>query len=330
MASLMDAAEELNRKNQVIPLTNEFDESKSTEGRVAGIVDANSPLMQRARVQGTQMAAQRGLVNTTLAGEAEQNAVLDKAVPIAQTDAGLYSQNSLANLAAKNQAAVVNANNGVQAGTTALGLQNSNDQQDKTLAQQDRQFGVQAGQAQQQIDAQIDQFAKSMGMTVEDLKIKRDTLNAQQSQYLAGLENQRAIANLNSETQKAIANLSSDTQLQIAKLEQANKDDIQGSVNIGNAWSQTMSSIANIQNNPNLEESAKRTLIQNNIDSFQSFAAFWKKNSGTDAPDISDLLNFNMANATAPTINPATPGYNPPNAPPGYDPFDGPGGAGGG
>lgn len=329
--SLMDKAQSFADANQVEPFTNDYDESKGVASRVAQITDQNSPLMQRAAVQGTQLAAARGLTNSSLAAESSQNAVLTAATPIATSDAQLSNTTSLANLAAKNQAAISNAGNATNLGNTALSgeaqgeqldksLANSNMQQDKTLAQQQGQFNTQAGQAQQQIDAQISQFAQSLGMTAEDLAIKRDTLTQQQQQYLAGLESQKSIAQLqantaittagmSADTQKAVAAMSQQTQLQVAQLQADNAKAIQGSQTMGASWASFMTNIANIQNNPNLEQGAKATLIQNNIDSFKAYATFWNKTTGID---VGDLLNFNMANATAPTTNPQ------PGVPPGY------------
>jgi hypothetical protein len=63
-----------------------------------------------------------------------------------------------------------------------------------------------------------------------------------------------------------------------------------------------MQSINNVQTNPNMDEATKRTLIQNNIDAFQSYTNFWKKVSGS--VDVSDLLNFGTSGA------PVVPGGN--------------------
>ena len=56
------------------------------------ILDPNSPLMQRARTQGMQFANQRGLLNSSLAAQAAQTAMLDAAVPIAQQDARTFAE----------------------------------------------------------------------------------------------------------------------------------------------------------------------------------------------------------------------------------------------
>lgn len=289
--SLMSKAQGFADANKVTPLSNTFDESKSTAGRVASITDENSPLMQRAAVSGTQVAAARGLTNSSLAAEASQNAVLDKATAIATNDANLYGQNSIANLAAKNQAALANASNATTIGNTALSGENQAAIQNKVLEQNQRQFDVNSSQDQQRINIQKEQFGQSL------------------------------------ENQKAIAQMSQSTQLQVAKLQAENQAQIQGNSTIGAAWSATMSNIANIQNNPNLEEAAKRTLIQNNIDSFQSYATFWKGVQGAVTPDISALLQFNTGNAATPSA-PGTPGAAPAQPwtpyPPGVNPGGGP------
>lgn len=49
-------------------------------------------LMDRARKSGQQQAQSRGLLNSSMAAQAGQNAVLDFAAPLATTDAGIYSQ----------------------------------------------------------------------------------------------------------------------------------------------------------------------------------------------------------------------------------------------
>lgn len=328
--SLMDQATSFADANKVEPFTNEFDETKGTAGRVDSIIKADSPLMQRAATLGTQTAAARGLTNSSLAAQASQMAVLDAATPIATSDANLFQQQTLNNQNAKNTASLADASNKNVLGNTALQLTNSNEQQDKTLAQQAQQFGVQAGQAQQQIDAQISQFAESLGMTKEDLKIKRDSLTQQQQQFLANLENQRGIADLQArttlttagmtaDTQRAIASLDADTKTALAKLQADNNSAVNSNQNIAAAWANFMTNVAAIQNNPNLEQGAKQTLIQNNIESFKAFSEFWK---GATGIDVSALLNFNVATTpTTPgtpgdgTPKPGDPAYVPPGSP---------------
>lgn len=61
---------------------------------VEGVVAGNSPLMQQAETRGKQFANRRGLLNSTMGGQAAQAAVLDTALPIAsQQSAQTHAKN---------------------------------------------------------------------------------------------------------------------------------------------------------------------------------------------------------------------------------------------
>ena len=63
----------------------------------------DSPLMQRAQNQGAQYAASRGLLSSSIAGQAMQGAMIDRAQPFALQDASTYTNVYDKNLAAQNQ-----------------------------------------------------------------------------------------------------------------------------------------------------------------------------------------------------------------------------------
>lgn len=324
--SLFEQSEDLTAKNTITPVTEDYDESKGVAGRVAELSAQDSPLNEAARTRAAQESAKRGLTNSSLGVQAGEQAVLSQAVPIATADASLYSNNSLANRAARNSAATSNAQIGASLGGQAMGLQSAETQQNKQLVQQ-----------QQQIDAQIDQFAKSLGMSAQDLALRRDSLTAQQQQAADALllqkqqlaqqqtqfdtslgANQGNFTTELAQRQKqfestqalqtTMANLDAATKVKLGELELASRSDVQGSVNISNAWQQMMVNVQSIQNNPNLEAAAKTTLINNNLEAFKSFSVFWKKTTGSDA-DIGDLLTFGMASTPA-----SAPGVVPPGA----------------
>jgi len=69
---------------------------ETVAGRLPGILDPESALMKRAKYGGEAYAAKRGLLESTLAGEAGMAAMIDRATPIAQQDAQTYSQQRLA------------------------------------------------------------------------------------------------------------------------------------------------------------------------------------------------------------------------------------------
>lgn len=268
---------------QVAPVFNTFDESKGVAGRVASLTAKDSPLMQQAATRGTQIAAARGLTNSSLAAEASQNAVLSAATPIATADASLYSQAQLAN---QNTSNVV--------GTTNAQLQ--------TQAQQ--------------LDAQKEQFAAQLGMQGKDLELRRDTLTAQQKAQLddfnlrqKSLEQQQSQFDTSTQLSQKNFEATQTQQLVMQQLDQTNKialanieagfkEGIQGNINIASAWQTLMQNVQAAQNNPNLDAAAKQTLIQNNLDAFSSFAKFWNKQT---AIDIGPLLDFGVAGGAATT-----------------------------
>lgn len=60
---------------------------QTVQGQAAGIIDAESPLMQQARGRAMQQMNERGLINSSLAAQAAQDAVMDRAIQIGSQDA---------------------------------------------------------------------------------------------------------------------------------------------------------------------------------------------------------------------------------------------------
>lgn len=314
--NLMDKAQEILGKNQITPQTQQFDESKGVAARVNDLTTKGTPLMQTAATRASQASAARGLTNSSLAAQAGEQAVIETATPIASADASLYSQQALKNQDAINAARTNNASNAIGLSANAMGLENSNQQQDKTLAEQQRQFNTTSAQnqqqidaqreqfnrtyaqQQQQIDAQISQFAQQLGMTEKDLQLRRDTLTSEQQRALDSLNLQKQQLSQQQTqfeaTQKqnvALAQMDADLRTKLAQMDTQSKADVQGSQNIANAWGSMMQGITSIQTNPELDQETKATLIQQQMDQFGAFSNFWKKLGG-GTTDVSDLLNF--------------------------------------
>jgi hypothetical protein len=79
--------------------TRTVDQNELMSNQVKNLIDQDSPLMQQAGGKAAQMANGRGLLNSSMAVQAGQAAVMDKAMPIAQYDAGVNT-----NVLDKNQA----------------------------------------------------------------------------------------------------------------------------------------------------------------------------------------------------------------------------------
>ena len=58
-----------------------------TSDRLTKMLSSDNPYMKQAKTAGTQMAAQRGLLNSSMAAGASQGAAIQAAAPIAQQDA---------------------------------------------------------------------------------------------------------------------------------------------------------------------------------------------------------------------------------------------------
>lgn len=351
-----------------------WDENMSTAGRLNSMLDSNSPLMRSAALRGKQAAGRMGLLNSTMAGEAMQKAMIDSAAPIAQTDAQLYSQQQLANMseankwdtldldrmqqdkqyAASNQLELQKLNQSAQQFAAKMGLDWAGMQQnerlevmklaqqesqfgrsqgqeltiagmqfqmdDKRLSQQDRQFMQQLGMDQQKLNTQISQFEKQFGMdrdkmSMQDrqyydgLKLEQAKLDQQGKQFQDEWSNRFSLATMEKDGKIELAQMDADNRVALAGIEATYRKDIASNENISQAWGTMVSQIGQIQNNPELEGPAKTAAIQNVMNSFQSFTAFWKKIQGGSI-DVGDLLNFGVQ-TNAPAAQPAAPAANP-------------------
>lgn len=207
------------------------------------------------------------------------------------------------------------------------------------LSQQDRQFYDKLKQDKDALDLQAKQFTEEWKNRAG---IQAQTDAAAMDRQAADNTSRLSIAELNARTQADINKADNAVRMQIsdadnltrvniaasdararldvAKLEGENrtalltleaqyKSDIAGNENIAQAWGTAMSSIDKIQNNPDLDENAKNTLIGNTLSNFKAFSEFWKK-AGGGTVDISDLLNFGPAggdNANQGGYTPLTP-----------------------
>lgn len=74
------------------PYVNPSQNSPNSWTQLNSMLDENNPMMQRAATQGEQFANSRGLLNSSIAAGASQNAVIDAAAPFALQDAAFAGQ----------------------------------------------------------------------------------------------------------------------------------------------------------------------------------------------------------------------------------------------
>ena len=293
--------------------TGTYDESKGVAGRVNELTSAGGALMTAARTRARQAAASRGLLNSSLAGQAGEQAVIESATPIATADAQLYSNQQIANQNAMNAASQAYAAARMQVSLSGLNVMENRRQFDTTTGINQQQFAANLALEKENLAAQREQFAQKLGLDQAQLQLSRDQLSQQDRQFLADLDaKEKQLAQQESQFTRSeankvnLANIDAQNRKDLMALESTYKQDIEANKNISGAWATMMENINQINNNPDLDASAKQTLIANQQAGFQSFTNFWKKVNGANV-DVSDLLNFGPAGqaARAPSNAPA-------------------------
>lgn len=188
--TIKDELADVAAKNQIAPVTQDFDESKGVAGRVNQITSSGSPLMETARTRAAQASSRRGLQNSTLGVQAGEQAVIETATPIANADASLYQQQRLTNQTAQNNAAVVNANNAIQSATTGRQMDLSDTQQQRSLMEQARQFDGTRSENARQFDATT---AQRMDLAKLDVDSRKELANIE-AQFKNQIQNNTNIS----------------------------------------------------------------------------------------------------------------------------------------
>lgn len=78
-------------------------QNELVEQRIANMIRSGHPLLEQARQRTLEQFAARGLLNSSIAAQAAQEAVLAQAYQIASQDASTYSRQGLTNQAAQNE-----------------------------------------------------------------------------------------------------------------------------------------------------------------------------------------------------------------------------------
>jgi hypothetical protein len=246
--------------------------TETVQGQLTGILDAGSPLMERARAKALASMQSRGLLNSSMAIGAAQGALYDVAVPIATTDAGTYAQASRDNQAVGNDTSQFNANafNSVE------------------------QFNV--GQTND-----TTRFNAGQGNNLNLTNIQEAGQDRRQSAQLAA---QREIAAAQNATTLQAAQMGHANAVALEGMRSSSQALIQGSANAGQIYSQMQANITNIQMDPNLTEDAKRNAVAQQI----SFAQSGMQMAGrVSNVNFGDTLDWGAAQASNAYVAPAAP-----------------------
>lgn len=295
------------------PQTREVDRTTETAaGQVESLLAKDNPLMQRARTLALQNMNQRGLVNSSMAQGAGVAAMVDRITPIAQQDAQTYSNRSLANMEATNEAGQFNVGQNNQLFSQGLGIA-------ANARSQEEQQTFQAGQAaldrEQQTKIQTAQFdfqkaqadldrAFQTAQQDKSIKAQMDLQVAQQNFTKAQNELDRAQQATLSQAQIAsnerltmaqidatARNLNTQNQ---AQMEQMKLQIATNQTEAGKAYASNLAAQANAQINAllsdgNLDAPAKQAAIDNVI-----------KNTNASLQWASTFYNTTLPAYTAP------------------------------
>lgn len=127
------------------PTTWNVDSNQTVAGQVAKIIDPNSPIIQQARTQALQTANERGLVNSSMAMTAADDAAYRAAIPMATADAATHAKAAGYNADTKttSDAFKANADNTLTgqklSSDTSIKIANANNEAAKQLKTMDQQ-----------------------------------------------------------------------------------------------------------------------------------------------------------------------------------------------
>jgi hypothetical protein len=209
----------------------------TVQGQLKTLLDPNSTLMAQARTQGIQDAARQGLLNSSLAGTAGENALIRQALNIATPDAETFNRTGLANTQAANQIGLANAQNSLQA--SQINASNS----------------LQRGIANAELGAKVGMFNADLAYRGLDADANRRFQNYQLNTSLA--------------TDLFGRQMDNDNKLKLQDIEQRYQKDIQGSLNASNMYNSLVSEMGRI-NGMDVPGDAKQSMLNNLMDVFDS------------------------------------------------------------
>lgn len=167
------------------------DGNQLVQNQVGNIVANDSPLMQQAATSAKQGMAQRGLLNSSMAVGAGQNAVIAQALQMAQQDASTYAQSAQFNAQQKNQVGLFNAEAANQAAQFGAGQKNQfalTDQQQKFQA---AQAGLDREQQTAVVDLQL-KNQQALQLAQQNFQASQAVLDRQQQTTMAEVNNSYA------------------------------------------------------------------------------------------------------------------------------------------
>lgn len=186
-------------------------EGALVENRIGGLLDANNPLMRKAKAQAQAYSASRGLQSSSIGGEIALSSMIDKAQGIASQDANTVAQFDRDNATRGHESGMQNNQQNWQSGENSLG-------RDHDLNVIDKNHTNQTGllQMQQQFQSGENKLGRDHESTMADKQ------TAAQKE-MAALQNQYQLGQLDVQGQQRLTELSKQAEYQATE-NAANRD----------------------------------------------------------------------------------------------------------
>lgn len=255
--------------------------NQTVQGQLGTILDSGSPLLQQAETNAAQAANRKGLLNSSMAVSAGQQALINTALPIAQQDASTFASagqtnantantTSQFNASAQNQGSQFNTASQNEAGQFNANSQNTMGLEQAKMAQTDR-LTNQAAVQQTLMKTMDQQFTASQATADNATKLQLQTMQ-------------------------------SNTQKQLADIEANYKTLMQTNASAGEMYQQTLKNITDLVANKDLDAAAKNAAIAQQSTLLANGLALMGKMTNMD---LGNLLDFTNVGAALPPAAPA-------------------------
>lgn len=188
---------------------------ETVAGQMNALTSVNSPMMQNARTGAKQAAAKSGLLNSSMAAGAGEKAVIQTALPIAQQDAGMYSQVARDNQGAQNAASQFNSGQQNSVASQQLAQQHALQTQ-----QQAHNNAITQSSFNTDREYQLKQAQHTFDTSMQSLRGQQQMeIDRQQQRNALLIQNNASVANLMSSSTQAIAAIQANPDIKVADKE---------------------------------------------------------------------------------------------------------------
>jgi hypothetical protein len=219
-----------NQKFGYAPVKQAVSDNSLVQNQLASITANGSKLNTAAETAATKMSNRRGLLNSSIAVGAAQDAVIRNALPVAQQDAATYANKDVNDTNAQNVSSQFAANS-----------KNADDLQTK-----------------------LAQIQASTQFNIANLQS-----STQQNISRAENQNRLSVAALNAKSQQDISALDSNTKLKLAEIDGTNKQLLQTNISAANSYAQLAQALANISTSTTMDAAAKQQATDNQLNLFR-------------------------------------------------------------